>query len=49
MRLTTQRFIIVTRPDVRCEIFKEHRAVGSVVAPVVHFAAARKNHGEKNR
>ena len=37
--LTAQWSPSVTLPDVRNEVFQVHRAVGSVVAPVVHLAA----------
>lgn len=42
MALTTQRFFIVTRPNVRGKVFEEHWAVGSVVAPIVHFTATKR-------
>jgi hypothetical protein len=45
--LTAQWFFIVTCPDIWSKVFEEHRAVRTVVAPVVHFAAA-KNISEKN-
>lgn len=39
--LTTQWFLVVARPDVRRKVFEEHWAIGTVVAPIVHFAAAK--------
>jgi len=39
--LTTQWFLVVARPNVRRKVFEEHWAIGTVVAPVVHFAAAK--------
>lgn len=43
-RLTAQRFFVVARPDVRRKVFEEHRAIGAVVTPIVHFAAAEFRH-----
>lgn len=37
--LTAQWSPSVTLPDIRNEVLQVHRAVGSVVAPVVHLAA----------
>lgn len=49
MALTTQRFFIVTRPNVRGKVFEEHWAVGSVVAPIVHFTATKRFLGESRK
>lgn len=45
--LTAQWFFIVTCPDVWSKVFKEHWAVSTVVAPIVHFAAAIKMYRKK--
>lgn len=46
LKLTTQWFFVVACPDVRCEVFEEHGAISSVVAPVMHFAAAKNDSGK---
>lgn len=41
--LTTHGFPSITLPQVRDEVLQEHRAVGGVIAPIVHLAASATN------